>query len=546
MRSVVSVVSVCLLTLVAANAAFVAPPRASAQAPDAPSENPLNAIAKRLAKGVSKTVKPDAAAYTFKPSGGRLALDDLINTLGEGDEQKKALRTLFTAGFTAFEGAAKKERKANDVAAAFTFFIATHYSAATGESISDAAGGALYAQVQSLFADPAMKTITDADRQRFWETCVGLSTFTLGIAQAATDAEADASFKKIAAATFQSLLNVPVTSVKITDKGITVAGTAKAVAATSSTTNLSYTVPAGWTETKADGGTLLNRTVKTEKGELVLDVVLMTGAAQSGDPSEFCQAFYKKQLAPQMPADEFKNGTSLREMKTDVYRRLVGNGMRCYMTGNLWTKKVGLDYFGTSQEWHVYYVESGSKWVPVMVSMTGEAGRDSQDVLLNGNERYDWLEDVLRGLKGAPSSKPLFTLAEIVGDFSTVSSSVGPMLYSTITGGSVGMNAVASSTQLNIKSTGTFSYSIGAATTYAGSGTRFQSQKDTGNVTITQDSWGSFLVRNGKARTSRDRIVTASVLPNGRRMFVTVGESDKPTLSFIWNGVKVWMTPEKK
>ncbi len=546
MRSVVSVVSVCLLTLIAGNTAFVAPSRVFAQAPDAPPDNPLNAIARRLAKGVAKGAKPDTTTYTFAPTAKPLALDNLVDTLGEGDEQKNAIRTLLTAGFKAFENAAKKEGKPNDVAAAFAFFIATHYTAATGKPVSDAGGEAIYAQVQSLFTDPDGEAITDADKQRFWETCVGLSVFTLGIAEAATDDDTKASLKKIAAASFQSLMNVPVTAVKITDKGIEVAGAPKAVPV-GSTANLSYVVPAGWTETKEDGGVLLTRAVKTDEGELVLNVILMLGAAQSGNPNELCQAFYKKQLAPQLPADEFRSGTSLRKMKTDVYRRLVGNGMRCYMTGNLWTKKMnGLDYFGTSQEWHIYYVESGSKWVPVMVSMTGEKGFDDRKVLLNGGERYDWLEEVLLGLKGTPSGKPLFTLSEVVGDFGTGSSSAGPMLYSTITGNSVGMNMLASSIKLNIKPTGAFTYQFGAANTYAGGGTQFLTDKDTGRITITQDKWGAFLVRNGKVRTSRDRIVSASVLSNGRRVFVTVGESDKPTLSFIWNRVDVWMTPEKE
>ncbi|MBC7804761.1 MAG: hypothetical protein H7145_01295 [Akkermansiaceae bacterium] len=543
MWSFLPVVSVCLLAFAGANPASATP----VQTPysSSPPANPLNDIAKRLAQGVSKGATQDAATYTFAPTGGRLALDTLVDSLGEGDEQKKAIRTLLTEGFKAFENAAKEEGKANDVAAAFTFFIATHYSLSTGKTVSDAGGDALYKQVRGLFAAPEMKSITDADKQRFWETCVGMSVFTLGIAQAATDADTKSSLKKVAAASFESLMNVPVASVKITDKGIEVAGAPKADAV-GSTANLSYAVPDGWTETKEDGGVLLNRTVKTDKGELVVNVMLMLGAAQSGNPNELCQTFYKKQLLPQLPADEVRSNTPLREMVTDVYRRSVGNGLRCYMTGNYWTRRVQLDYFGTSQEWHIYYVESGAKWVPVMVSMTGENGRDSRNVLLNGGERYDWLEEVLLGLKGTPSGKPLFTLAEVVGDFTTSSSAVGPMLYSTVTGGSVGMNAVSSSSKLDIKPTGAFLYQIGAATTYAGSGTRFQSQKDTGKVTITQDKWGAFLVRNGKDRTSRNRIVSASVLPDGRRMFATVGESDKPTLSFIWNSTERWITPENE
>lgn len=545
MRSVVSVVSVCLLTFVGGGAAYAALPTMLPQTLDSPPDNPLNAIAKRLAKGVSKDAKPNAAAYTFTPTGERLVLNDLVNTLGDGDEQKKAIRTLITAGFTGFENAAKKEGKSNDVAAAFAFFIATHYSAATGKTVSDAGGEAIYKQVQSLFAAPDMKAITDADKQRFWETCVGMSTFTLGIAEAASDAETKASLKKLAAASFQSLLNVPVTSVKITDNGIEIANAPKATT-TASTVNLSYGVPAEWTETKQEGGVLLTRSLKTDEGELLVNIILMFGAAQSGNPTQLCQSFYKKHLLPQIPEGEMRGGAIVKDIANDVCRRLVGNGLRCYMTGNYWThKKSGLDYFGTSQEWHIYYIESGTQWIPVMVSMTGNTGRDSRGVLRSAGERYDWLEDVLRGLKGTPSGKPLFTLAEVVGDFRSGSSSAGPMMYSTITGGSVGMNMLSSAIKLNIKPTGTFAYEFGAANTYAGGGTKFVSEKDTGKITITSDKWGAFLVRNGKVRTSKDRIVSASVLPNGRHMFVTVGESDKPTLSFIWNDLDRWMTPEK-
>lgn len=554
MRSVVPVVFVCLLPLLAAHSASAwvpaVPASARSQAPAAPDDNPLNAIAKRLAKGAAKGEKPAASLYTFKPSGGRLALDDLVETLGEGDEQKKAIRELLTAGFTGFEEAVKKEGKANDVAAAFAFFIATHYTAATGKPVSDGAGDAIYKQIQSLFADPAMKDASDADKQRFWETCVGLSTFTLGIAEAATDAETKASLKKVAAATFQSLLSVPVSSVKITDKGIEVIGASTptpAAAAIGSTSNLSYAVPAGWTEQKEDGGVLLNRTVKTDEGQLVVNAVLMLGAAQAGNPNELCQAFYKKYLVPQIPEGTVRNNKVVRDLPPEVYRRLVGNGLRCYFTGNFWNKrKDSLDYSGTSQEWHVYYVETGGKWVPVMVSMTGEWGRDERGILLSDSERYNWLEDVLRSLKGTPSGKPLFVLSEFVGDFKTSFSSAGPMMYSTISGGAVGMNMVAGSTRLITKATGAFQYQYGGATTFAGGGTNFGTQKNAGKVSLTNDSWGAFLVLNGNERTSKYRLVSASTLPGGQKQFITLMEAEKPTLSFIWRSPDVWRTPEKE
>ena len=389
-----------------------------------------------------------------------------------------------------------------------------------------------------------MKATTDADKQRFWESCVGMSVFTLGMGEAMkADADATAGLKKVAAASFETFLSVPVEAVKITDKGIEIAETGGAKAEAGS---LSYTVPEGFTEIKAEGGVLLTRTVNSGVDkDLTLKVVLMTGAAQSGKPTDLCQAFYKKYIVPEIPADKVRSNMVIRDTVTDVSRRFVGNGLRCYMTGNYWHQTKGVDYLGTTQEWHVYYIESGATWVPVLVSMTGHDGSDDKGIFRSAGERYDWLEAVLVGLKGTPTGKPLFTLSEVVGDFKSSSGTVGPMMYSVATGGAVGMGAVSSSTQLNIKASGAFTYSFGGALTQAGGGTTFSSEKDTGKVTIENDKWGAFLVRNGKVRTSKDRIVSTFALPDGRRGFVTVSDSDKPTLSFIWNRTERWLTPEK-
>ena len=132
----------------------------------------------------SKTVTPPARAKVSSPlkfvdsnPSGIPAL--LADALGSDAAQKKTLSDAFDQLLAAYNAEMRKENKANDLAAALTFFIVANVATYTGgEPISDADAEELYSSIASnLEAVPAVAAMSNAEKHRMHDWLAVMSGF---------------------------------------------------------------------------------------------------------------------------------------------------------------------------------------------------------------------------------------------------------------------------------------------------------------------------------------------------------------------------------
>lgn len=492
--------------------------------------------------------KPGKSGSTrFRPSGKPVLLNTLADGLGQTAEQKKTLRELMTKGAQAVETELAKAGHPNEAAAGMTFGLATCWGAWSGQTPSDAASEALLKQLEGALDTPAMKT--DTEKQKVWEWGVGIGVFVATLIEtAATDASVKKSLKPLAGAFLTQFLGVPPEKFRLTDKGLVAA--APAASPTVSTGALNLPTLPGWTRTNESGGVIFEKVVVTQNKfneALALRILIIPGAAQAGDPTAMVKSFYDRYLRPQVPAHiKVGNNGLLKDALPDTCRRLVGNGLRCWFAGVTWSvREDSLDYFGTTQERHIYAIESAGKWYPVFVALIGMKGQDAQGKQYYGSERHEWLEQALMSLKGTPSGKPLYTVAELAGAYTLSSSTAGPQYYNALTGASLGMGFVSRGIKLNLNANGTYTMDFAGASNM-GHGTTFSSEKQKGPYRITTDKIGGFLVRRRlNGNDSPDRLVGLYKLPDGRKVLVTLPPGFAPTLSQLWQNADRYYTAKK-
>ncbi|MGC4045602.1 MAG: hypothetical protein QM758_17565 [Armatimonas sp.] len=489
--------------------------------------------------------KPGKAGSTkFQPSGKPILLNTIADALGQTAEQKKGLRDLLNQGAKAVEGELAKAGHPNEAAAGLTFGLVTCWNAWSGQSVSDPASEALLKQLEGALDTPAMKT--DTEKQKVWEWGVGIGVFITTLTEtAATDPSVKKNLKPLAGIFLTQLLGVGPEKFRLTEKGLTaVAGAASAP--TTSTGALSLPTLPGWTCTNESGGVIFEKALVTQNKfnePLIVRMLLIPGAAQAGDPAAMIKSFYDRYLRPQVPADIKAGSGLLKDALPDTCRRLVGNGLRCWFAGVSWSKREdSLDYFGTTQERHLYAIESAGKWYPVFVALIGMKGADAQGKQYYGRERHDWLEQALMSLKGTPSGKPLYTAAELAGAYSLSSSTLGPQYYNALTGASLGNGFVSRGIKLNLLANGTYTMDFAGASNMGG-GTQFSSEKQKGPFRITTDKIGAFLVRRRlNGQDSPDRLVGFYRLPDGRKVLITLPPGYAPTLPNLWGNADRYFT----
>lgn len=183
--------------------------------------------AKQAAEACTKLPVPATAATKFKPTGKRLVVPALATALTEDKAQQAALREVFEAGLKAYEAEAGKDGLANDLAGAVAFFLGTAYLVFHDGEEPDGDGLTLLARGLQLTMDtPELKEVSAADKQKFYELLVSLSTW-LGVTwqQAVQDGDEalKAQLKDAAAAALKGYLKLEPEKVRITASGLEVA-----------------------------------------------------------------------------------------------------------------------------------------------------------------------------------------------------------------------------------------------------------------------------------------------------------------------------------
>jgi hypothetical protein len=135
-----------------------------------------NVLRDRLAQRGS-TARADLSVVTFKPVGDSGVAKALADALGGNPQQKAALTEAFLQIKQGYESEVAKEGKSNNLAAAFTFFIAANVMAYyQSDEPSDQASETLFKELQPVIASiPEFARMSNSDKHRMhdWLVCMG-------------------------------------------------------------------------------------------------------------------------------------------------------------------------------------------------------------------------------------------------------------------------------------------------------------------------------------------------------------------------------------
>lgn len=161
------------------------------------------------------TAKPRAEVLKFTPAGDSGVVKSLADAFGRSDEERAALAAAFSQLKQAYEAEVAKEGKANDLAAAMTFFISANVAVYhRTDTPSDAATDNLYRSLrETMAAAPALARMPDAEKQRTHDWLVCMAGFVLAgytDARQGGDAEALKTFGELADYSMRLVLGVEV------------------------------------------------------------------------------------------------------------------------------------------------------------------------------------------------------------------------------------------------------------------------------------------------------------------------------------------------
>lgn len=501
----------------------------------------LGALAKLLGQKQKQAApkaepgEPAAPATRFRRAARPVLLPALADAFGQDDEQKQALREALVAACAEVEKQLAAAGHADDAAAGLAFGIAFNWGLWSGEEVGDPASEALLRQLQGLFDTPEFRGLKDADKQQVWEYGAGLGVFMAIMVEAAEgDAETLAGARAFAGQILEHLLGADPAQLTLTDDGLGVKGGGARAAAAGAV--FEVRAPQGWTrEEDADFVTLLRSlAVQNDSNEpLSLRVIVGKQGYAGEDPETAVRQCYDRLLRPLIPKDAQEGGVMLTDASPDLLRRYVANGLRCHFAGVAWSRREsGLDYFGTAQELHLYLVESGGLWYPVVARFGGMKGTLPNGEFVRDGVRHEWLEELWAAARGEPGKAPLIAPEELIGTWEMSATTGGPFYYNAMTGASMGMGMVVRNNRIEFRADGTYEeVFVGGS----GIGTvAIQKQTSRGTWKLQSDPYGVFLLQTEQTRSdSQNRLGGVYTLPDGRRVLVELRQDDMVTLPIV-------------
>ena len=170
---------------------------------------------------------PSRQVTVFKPNPRSNYLNELANELGSTPEEREQLQLLFATTKEAFENEVAAKGRSKDIAAAFTFFIATSVTVYRNDpEPTDAAVDNLWSGMSSALTEmPEVQNLTDAEKQQLYDMLVGLSGFLLaGYMQGQTgDADTEKIFQQLAGVLIQTVLKTDPNKLRFTKDGLDIA-----------------------------------------------------------------------------------------------------------------------------------------------------------------------------------------------------------------------------------------------------------------------------------------------------------------------------------
>jgi hypothetical protein len=179
-----------------------------------------------------RSARPDATAFPAPTSATIFVsdsrsnyLNELANQLGSNPVEREQLQLLFATTKEAFENEVAAKGRSKDIAAAFTFFIATSVTVYRNDpEPSDAAIDKLWEGMSSALVEmPEVTNLTNAEKQQMYDMLIGFSGFLLaGYAegQTADGQETQKVFRQLAGLLIQTVLKTDPDKLRFTNNGL--------------------------------------------------------------------------------------------------------------------------------------------------------------------------------------------------------------------------------------------------------------------------------------------------------------------------------------
>jgi hypothetical protein len=491
----------------------------------APPDSPLKKLAGQLAKkrpAPATTQPPSKEAlllpeFRFKPAKTWLLLPDLAQSLGTNEEERAAVLQLLETGATEVRRLLAAEGAENDVAAVTALFMSQLWQIVRGVELPEADVDALHAQIVSVMAGPEVAKMKDADKQRYWEFCVGYPIFIVGMAEVIEGEEQLADLRKAAALGFESLIGVSPELVDIGASGLTLrAGVEQAAAELASEreaqspairetpptsgpaiSGITYTAPAGWSR-EASGRNVIFRATLGDvdnNGQLERDndashiatiallPILTSGGA---GPTALFDQTWRDQFAEYVLGDTFVH-----------YRARMKSNLVVHYMGRFFERPNAPRYEGNPKTYGVLYlVDLGAdRFQPIIALVDARDPGVGMDQFKEGaalkalSFPLGAFLDSIKPAKGAPPypAGGFFSAADIRGQWTQSSSAYGGTYVSATTGAFAGAAVSAAGGRFALRSDGTYEYDFSYYSTSPLTGNSSGSTKHSGRYRLDGD-----------------------------------------------------------
>jgi hypothetical protein len=167
------------------------------------------------------------AAVRFRSSGSRVKVGAIVSAIGGTPDTQAQLTAYFNQLLDTFDAAASADGYRNDVALAFSAFIALNSTAYHGGALPP---DAKVIEIRDIVAEgvagnDAFVKLTDRQKQEMYEILVVFGSLAYnGFAQAqqANDAEAAGIYRELARANLKTVLGIEAEQVKFTTDGLNI------------------------------------------------------------------------------------------------------------------------------------------------------------------------------------------------------------------------------------------------------------------------------------------------------------------------------------
>lgn len=461
-------------------------------------------------------LRPELA---FQKARRWLLLPTLANELGTDDEQRAAVRELLETGATELRKALAAEGADKDLGAVTALFVQQTWQFATGRELEEAHVDALHAQVVALLAVPEVAAMKDADKQRCWEFCVGMTTFFAAMLEAVEDEAGKGELRRAAATTFTTLLGAAPDRITIGARGITTKGKkrdrkatppqpAPPVAATTgpgtaplpasgpAIPGITWTEPPGWQKEERDGNLVFRASLcdvqsdgrpepNDDASHQALIAFLPVQTATTG-PTALFDRVWREQFAA------FELGDTFVHFRGRLPSQLVV----LYMGRFLVRPNTPATHGNPNTYGALWLVDlGGNRFQPIVAVVEPRDPGLGMDTFKEGaalralSFPLGAVLDSVRPKDGKPPypAGGYFAADDLRGNWSESSGAYGGSYYNTTTGGFAGVAVTSSGGSFALRPDGTYAYSFAYASSHPQFGNSGGSTKHDGRYRLDGD-----------------------------------------------------------